>query len=81
MKPGAMRQMERMAALSPAEFEIAFMGMMIKHHAKAVKAGEHCLVRAYHAELEALCEDIIATQTREIALMESLRCAWYGICE
>ena len=80
MKPGAMQQMEKMAALSPTEFEIAFMEMMIKHHAKAVKEGEHCLDKAYHAELKALCQNIVETQTEEIALMQSWLCAWYGIC-
>jgi len=72
--------MEKLAALSPEEFEIAFMEMMIKHHAKAVKEGEHCLERAYHEELRQLCENIIATQTEEIALMQAWLCAWYGIC-
>lgn len=81
MTPGAMQHMEKMAALSPAEFEVAFMEMMIKHHTKAVKKGEQCLDKAYHADLEQLCQDIIAAQTREIALMESWLCAWYGICK
>lgn len=80
MKPGDERMMEKLAALSPEEFEIAFMEMMIKHHAKAVKEGEHCLERAYHEELRQLCENIIATQTEEIALMQAWLCAWYGIC-
>ncbi len=80
MKPGDMRMMEKMAALPAAAFEVEFMQMMIKHHAKAVKEGEDCLDRAYHAELIALCENIIATQTQEIAMMRRWLCAWYGIC-
>ena len=80
MKPGDTRMMEKMAALPAAEFEIEFMQMMIKHHAKAVKEGEHCLDRAYHAELIELCENIIATQTQEITQMQQWLCAWYGIC-
>lgn len=81
MKPGDMRQMEKMAALAPSAFEIAFMEMMIRHHEKAIKEGRHCLERASHAELRALCEDIIETQSREIALMQSWLCAWYGRCK
>jgi uncharacterized protein (DUF305 family) len=81
MTPGAMKQMEKLAALSGAQFEIAFMEMMIKHHAKAVKAGERCVERVYHEELRELCENIIATQTAEIELMESWLCEWYGICK
>jgi uncharacterized protein (DUF305 family) len=80
MKPGDMKMMERMAAMTGAEFEIAFMEMMIKHHSKAVKEGEHCLDRAYHPELRTLCQDIVQTQTAEIALMQSWLCSWYGIC-
>ncbi|HWO94744.1 MAG TPA: DUF305 domain-containing protein [Dehalococcoidia bacterium] len=81
MTPGAMKQMEKLAALSGAEFEIAFMEMMIKHHAKAVKEGERCVERVYHEELRELCENIIATQTAEIVLMESWLCEWYGNCK
>ena len=80
MKPGDMKTMEKFATLSGAEFEIAFMEMMIKHHSKAVKEGEHCLDKAYHAELTQLCQNIIQTQTEEIALMQSWLCAWYGMC-
>jgi uncharacterized protein (DUF305 family) len=80
MKPGAMRQVERLAALSPAEFEIEFMKRMIRHHAMAVREGEHCLGRAYHAELLHMCHNIVQTQRQEIDLMQSWLCAWYGIC-
>ena len=80
MKPGDMKMMERMAAMSPEEFEIAFMEMMIKHHTKAVKEGERCLERAYHEELRELCANIVETQTEEITLLQSWLCAWYGIC-
>lgn len=80
MKQSDMRMMEKLAAMSPEEFEVAFMEMMVKHHEKAVKEGEHCLDKAYHAELISLCENIIETQSEEIALMESWLCAWYGRC-
>ena len=80
MKQSGMRMLEKLAAMSAEEFEVAFMEMMIKHHAKAVKEGEHCLDKAYHAELKQLCQNIVETQTEEIALMQSWLCAWYGIC-
>ena len=81
MKPADQRMMERLAALSPQEFEIAFMQMMIEHHEKAVREGETCLRRAYHPELIELCENIIEAQTAEIELMQEWLCAWYGICQ
>lgn len=80
MKPGDQKMMERLAALSGAEFEIAFMEMMIKHHEKAIKEGRHCLDNAYHTELRELCENIISTQSVEIAQMETWLCRWYGEC-
>lgn len=80
MKPGDEKMMERLASLSGAEFEIAFMEMMIKHHEKAIKEGRHCLDKAYHTELRELCENIITTQSAEIAQMETWLCQWYGEC-
>ena len=81
MTPGMMKDVERLAALEGAEFEIAFMEMMIKHHAKAVKEGERCVDRAYHSDLVAMCQDIIATQTAEIEQMQQWLCEWYGRCK
>lgn len=43
MKPGDMQEMEKLAATSGEEFEIMFMEMMIKHHAKAIKQAARCL--------------------------------------
>ncbi|MBI3964988.1 MAG: DUF305 domain-containing protein [Chloroflexi bacterium] len=62
MNAGHMREMERLASLSGAEFEVAFMEMMIRHHAMAVKEGERCVERAYHGELRQLRQDIITSQ-------------------
>jgi uncharacterized protein (DUF305 family) len=72
--------MERIASLNGAEFEIAFMEMMIRHHEKAIKEGRHCVDRAYHSALRALCENIIATQSAESAEMQTWLCQWYGEC-
>jgi uncharacterized protein (DUF305 family) len=52
--------------MSGAEFEIAFMESMIRHHWKAVIRGASCINRAYHAELIQLCGQIVETQTAEI---------------
>ena len=68
--------MERLASLGGAEFEIAFMEMMTKHHEEAIKEGRHCLDRAYHTELRELCENIIRTQSP----MQTWLCQWYGEC-
>jgi uncharacterized protein (DUF305 family) len=80
MSSGDMKRMDKLASLAASEFEIAFMEMMIKHHAKAVKEASTCLERAYHPELLSLCQNIIDTQTREIVQMRTWLCQWYGIC-
>jgi uncharacterized protein (DUF305 family) len=80
MNPGDQHMMDRLASLSGAEFEIAFMEMMIKHHEKAIKEGRQCLDKAYHAELRGLCENIVSTQSAEIAKMQTWLCQWYGEC-
>lgn len=80
MNPGDMRMMEKMAALSGAEFEIEFMEMMIKHHLKAIREASKCVERVYHEELRTLCENIITAQAAEIEQMRTWLCQWYGIC-
>jgi uncharacterized protein (DUF305 family) len=74
------RQMEQLAALSGAEFEMPFMEMMIRHHQGAVREGRQCVDHAEHRQLIRLCERIIATQTAEIEKMEAWLCEWYGRC-
>ena len=80
MKPGDMKMMERMEALTGEQFEITFMEMMIRHHAGAIREAEKCLNKASHSELHSLCTSIIETQSAEIAQMETWLCQWYGRC-
>ena len=80
MSRGDMRAMERLASLSGADYEIAFMETMIRHHASAIREGSRCLERASHSELLDLCENIIVTQSMEIQLMRAWLCDWYGLC-
>lgn len=81
MKPSHERMMDHLASLDGEEFEIAFMTMMIRHHAQAVREGTHCVRKAYHHHLIEMCEDIIATQLAEIEQMETWLCEWYEICK
>ena len=73
--------MQRLERLSGAEFEIAFMQMMIRHHESAIREANKCLDRAYHSELEGMCQNIIATQSAEIQQMQTWLCDWYAICK
>jgi len=81
MTSGDMRQMDKLAALDGAAFEIEFMESMIGHHRKAIREAEECLQRAEHPELLGLCQNIIDTQSGEIAQMQQWLCEWYGRCK
>jgi uncharacterized protein (DUF305 family) len=80
MNPGKEKQMEKLAMLNNAEFEIEFMKQMIRHHKTAVVNASQCVQRAYHTELEDMCENIITAQLAEIRQMKDWLCRWYGIC-
>jgi uncharacterized protein (DUF305 family) len=80
MKPGHHKMLDDLASLNGAEFEIAFMETMIKHHDKALTEGRHCLDKAEHEALREMCEEIIATQSAEILRMQTWLCDWYHEC-
>ena len=62
-----------------AKYEIRFTENMIDHHAMAVMMAEMCLMKAVHPELITTCENIIATQSAEIEMMQTWLQDWYGI--
>jgi uncharacterized protein (DUF305 family) len=80
MPPGHHVRMENLSMLSNAEFEIAFMQEMIKHHKMAVVKASQCVNRAYHEELQDMCAEIVSAQMAEIEQMQDWLCLWYGIC-
>lgn len=58
-------------------FDLLFIDQMIPHHAAAVAMAEVALVHAEHAEITQLSEDIIRSQSAEIAQMGEWREQWY----
>jgi uncharacterized protein (DUF305 family) len=72
-------EMAKLAVLEGEAFEIAFMKTMSRHHRTAVIEGQKCTERAEHAMLRALCEEMVATQKREIQQMETWLCLWYRV--
>lgn len=79
--PSMQHTLDRLSAMSPEEFEIHFMQMMVRHHWKAVIEGEHCVDRASHPELLQTCGDIVTAQSEEIATMQTWLCEWYARCQ
>lgn len=81
MKPGDQRQMDKLASLNGAAFEIAFMEEMIRHHRMAIMEARMALRRAYHEELKQLAQTIIVTQSAEIQEMQTWLCQWFNRCK
>lgn len=80
MTNGDMQMIARMAAMPAQEFEMEFLKMMIRHHWKAVVMATKCIDKAFHPELEGLCEDIVIAQSAEIEQLRTWLCDWYGEC-
>jgi uncharacterized protein (DUF305 family) len=72
--------MRSLNGLSPEEAERTFIEDMIKHHQMAVMMARQLLMRnlAEREEVAALAQDVVATQTAEIAQLQSWLRDWYG---
>lgn len=57
--------------------EAAFITGMIPHHQEAVESAQAVLETTERPEVRELAQDVIATQTEEIALLEGWRDQWY----
>ena len=57
-------------------FEIRFIDAMIPHHESAISMAKEAQQKAEHAELKAMAETIIKTQSVEIEQMKAWRAAW-----
>lgn len=65
-----------LSGLSGDAFDKAFVEMMIVHHQGAVDMAALIPANAKHEELKRLGQDIIATQTKEIAMMQQWLKDW-----
>lgn len=73
------RQIDRLSTLTGAEFEKAFMSMMIMHHADALDMGRDALLQAWHADLLNMVAKMVGSQADEIVQMRLWLIQWYGI--
>lgn len=80
MNGGMRAQMEKLSMLNNAEFEIEFMQQMIRHHKMAIVKASQCLDKAYHPQLQDMCQNIVSAQLAEIRKMQEWLCRWYGMC-
>ena len=51
-----------------------------KHHLQIIKQSEHVVRRAYHDELRREARMTIVSQSRQVIMMQTWDCAWYGDC-
>src|SRR5829696_7107712 len=65
-----------MAAMM-GQFDLMFIDMMTPHHASAVAMAQVAQTRAEHPELRMLAEQIIESQSAEIAQMQAWRDEWF----
>mgnify|MGYP002336228245 CR=1 FL=1 len=75
----AVRPGDTVGRLSGDEFDKEFLLMMRMHHMSAVDMAELVPTRAIHNELKPLAQNIITSQTAEIAQFEGWLMSWYGI--
>jgi uncharacterized protein (DUF305 family) len=73
------RQIDYLSTLTGAEFEKAFMAIMIRHHSMAAHMAVECLNEAYHPEMLNMCAMMLGMQGDEIAQLRIWLQQWYGI--
>lgn len=66
-------EMGGLEGLTGDEFDLAFLSMMIPHHASAISMAESVLRSSPREQLVVVAEDIIATQAAEIGQMQRWR--------
>ena len=59
-------------------FDRRYIDMMVPHHQAAVEMAEIALERSKRPEIRELAQNIIRSQSEEIAQMKAWRKAWYG---
>lgn len=70
--PSYMKMMPNLSSISWKEADVAFLQGMISHHQWAIEMAEAVLREDHRAEVRSLAADIIATQSKEIATMQTM---------
>jgi uncharacterized protein (DUF305 family) len=73
------RQVDELSHLTGADFEKAFMAMMIEHHSMAARMAIDCLNQAYHPDMLNMCAMMLGAQGDEIAQLRIWLQQWYAI--
>jgi uncharacterized protein (DUF305 family) len=65
-------EIETLGSLRGAEFDMAWLEAMIKHHESAIQMADDVLSSGVNADVKTLAEEIIATQQSEIDAMRTM---------
>lgn len=76
----AEQDIERLSELYGEAFEDEFLEEFSKHHLTIIKQSEHVVRRAYHEPLRAEARMTIVNQSRQVVMMQTWDCAWFGDC-
>ena len=66
-------------AVAGDPFNIAFLEAFSGHHATLIPSSQECTAAASHADVQAYCAGIVASQTRQIGEMRNELATAYGI--
>jgi uncharacterized protein (DUF305 family) len=66
-------------AVAGDPFNIAFLEAFSGHHATLIPSSQECTAAAAHADVQAYCAGIVASQTRQIGEMRNELATAYGI--
>lgn len=80
VSPQDIRAVERLAALSGDDFEIALMTELIKLDSAALRAGRQCDQRAGHTQLPPMWSRVADGLEAEIFQLRSWLCDWHERC-
>lgn len=69
--------MGKLESAQGADFDHAFIDMMVKHHAGAVTMANDALANASRPEVKQLAQKIVSDQTREITQLRGWSAAWF----
>lgn len=70
--------MGKLNAATGNDFDLMFINMMTPHHKGAVTMAKEALMKAEHPQIKKLAQQIIDSQSREVAQMNQWKMAWGG---
>jgi uncharacterized protein (DUF305 family) len=69
--------MGQLETVSGDQFDLAFLSMMIPHHASAITMAESVMMGSPRDEVTMVADEIIAAQAKEIGQMQRWRDQWF----